>query len=55
MDKYYNERYKKVSIKFNKETEKDMIDNLDKRDNTSGYIKDLIKKDMDSEVEHVTD
>jgi len=46
-DKYYNENYKKLSIKFNKQTEADMIDELDKHQNVSGYIKGLIKTNME--------
>ena len=44
--KYDRENTKRVFIKLNKNTDKDILDHLDSIPNKQGYIKELIRKDM---------
>ena len=44
--KYDRENTKRVFIKLNKNTDKDILDYLDGITNKQGYIKSLIRKDM---------
>ena len=44
--KYDKENTKRVFIKLNKITDKDILDYLDGITNKQGYIKELIRKDM---------
>ena len=44
--KYDKENTKRVFIKLNKNTDKDILDHLDSIQNKQGYIKELIRKDM---------
>ena len=44
--KYDRENTKRVFIKLNKNTDKDILDYLDSIPNKQGYIKSLIRKDM---------
>lgn len=44
--KYDRENTKRVFIKLNKNTDKDILDHLDGIPNKQGYIKELIRKDM---------
>ena len=44
--KYDKENTKRVFIKLNKNTDKDILDYLDGIPNKQGYIKELIRKDM---------
>ena len=44
--KYDKENTKRVYIKLNKNTDKDILDYLDSIPNKQGYIKELIRKDM---------
>ena len=44
--KYDRENTKRVYIKLNKNTDKDILDYLDSKSNKQGYIKKLIRKDM---------
>ena len=44
--KYDRETTKRVYIKLNKNTDKDILDYLDSIQNKQGYIKELIRKDM---------
>ena len=44
--KYDKENTKRVFIKLNKNTDKDILDYLESVQNKQGYIKDLIRKDM---------
>ena len=39
----------RVTIDFNRATEQPLIDKLDEQQNKSGYVKDLIKKDIESD------
>ena len=38
----------RVTIDFNRATEQPLIDKLDEQENKSGYIKSLIRKDVES-------
>ena len=44
--KYDKENTKRVFIKLNKNTDKDILDYLESVSNKQGYIKELIRKDM---------
>ena len=44
--KYDKTNTKRVYIKLNKNTDKDILDYLDSISNKQGYIKELIRKDM---------
>lgn len=45
-DKYNKENYKVVSFKLSKKYDEDIIEFLDEQENKQGYIKELIKQDM---------
>lgn len=44
--KYDKENTKSFALKFMKTTEQDLIEHLEKQPNKSGYIKKLIRDDM---------
>ena len=44
--KYDAANTKRISLKFNKKTDKDILAKLKSVDNMQGYIKSLIRKDM---------
>ena len=44
--KYNKTHVRQISIKLNKETDADILSKLDSVDNVQGYIKDLIRKDI---------
>jgi len=44
--KYDKTHTKGVYLKLNKETDRDIIEHLQKQDNKQGYIKKLIREDM---------
>jgi len=44
--KYNKENVKRVILHFNITTDKDILDCLAKKDNKTGYIKQLIRADM---------
>ncbi|HRF70769.1 MAG TPA: hypothetical protein PKV66_05000, partial [Candidatus Pelethenecus sp.] len=43
---YEKENVKKITVRFNRNLEKDLIDFLETKDNKQGYIKQLIRDDM---------
>ena len=45
--KYNKENVKRVILHFNINTDKDILDYLERKDNKTGYIKELIRKDME--------
>ena len=47
-EKYNKETYKFTTFKLNKTTEADLIEHLEAQPNKQGYIRSLIKKDMNS-------
>ena len=48
--KYQAVNIKKYTFKFNRKTEPDLIAHLGSIDNVQGYIKALIRKDMQSKT-----
>ena len=44
--KYDAKNTTRIAIKLNNHTDKDILDKLDQVDNKQGYIKDLIRKDI---------
>ena len=40
------DKFRSVFLKLNKESDKDILDKLDSVDNKQGYIKELIRKDL---------
>ena len=45
----YSQKVKQVILKFNTETEPDLLEHLQKQDRIQTYIKMLIKQDMEKE------
>ena len=45
----YSQKIKQVILKFNTETEPDLLEHLQKQDRMQTYIKMLIKQDMEKE------
>jgi len=45
-NKYNKEKTLTVCLRLNKETDKDIIEILDSKDNKTGYIKNLIRSDL---------
>lgn len=43
----YSQKIKQVILKFNTETEPDLLEHLQKQDRIQTYIKALIKQDME--------
>ena len=46
----YNQKVKQVILKFNTETEPDLLEHLQKQDRIQTYIKALIKQDMERQA-----
>lgn len=44
--RYASKTIRRYSFGLNRNTEADMIDHMDSIDNTQGYLKSLIRKDM---------
>ena len=45
----YNQKIRQVILKFNVETEPDLLEHLQKQDRMQTYIKMLIRKDMEQQ------
>ena len=45
----YSQKVKQVILKFNTESEPDLLEHLQKQDRIQTYIKALIKQDMEKE------
>ena len=45
---YVKTKCKKITLMLGKETDKDIIEWLDKQGNKNAYLKDLIRKDMNA-------
>ena len=45
----YSQKVKQVILKFNTETEPDLLEHLQKQERIQTYIKALIKQDMEKE------
>ena len=46
----YSQKIKQVILKFNTETEPDLLEHLQKQDRIQTYIKALIKQDMERQA-----
>ena len=46
----YSQKVKQVILKFNTETEPDLLEHLQKQDRIQTYIKALIKQDMENKA-----
>jgi len=46
INKYNRESYRQIMLHISKKNEADMIEFLDSKDSKNGYIKDLIRSDM---------
>ena len=46
----YSQKVKQVILKFNTETESDLLEHLQKQDRIQTYIKMLIKQDMEKQA-----
>ena len=46
----YNQKIRQVILKFNVETEPDLLEHLQKQDRMQTYIKMLIRKDMEQQT-----
>lgn len=46
----YSQKVKQVILKFNTETEPDLLEHLQKQDRIQTYIKELIRKDMEKQA-----
>ena len=46
----YSQKIKQVILKFNTETELDLLEHLQKQDRIQTYIKALIKQDMERQA-----
>ena len=46
----YSQKVKQVILKFNMETEPDLLEHLQKQDRIQTYIKALIKQDMERQA-----
>lgn len=44
--RYNDKMVKRYNLAFNKGTDVDIIEHLDRQENKQGYIKELIRKDM---------
>lgn len=47
IEKYQKENIRRFVLKLNKKTDADLIKHLDKKKNRQGYLKELIKNDME--------
>ena len=45
-DQANKDKYKNVFVKINRETEKDIVEKLESVDNIQGYVKGLIRSDI---------
>lgn len=48
--KYNEKNVKQMKLALNKKTDADIIEHLDKIRNKQGYIKELIRRDMDKRL-----
>lgn len=48
IQQYMKDNYLRVQILLNRETDADMIEHLKQKKSMSGYVKELIRKDMDA-------
>lgn len=53
-EKYRRENVKQISLRFYP-SEQDVYDFIKSKSNVSGYIKDLVRQDMDANAAHVVE
>lgn len=46
-ERYQKENIQRVVIKLNKKTDADILEHLETKENRQGYLKELIRKDME--------
>lgn len=46
---YQKENIRRIVLKLNRRTDKEVLEWIEKQTNASGYLKELIKKDMDAQ------
>lgn len=51
MKQYNRDNIVSILLKFNKKTEADVLEQIEKQPNRQGYIKDLIRRDMERSSE----
>lgn len=51
MKQYNRDNIVSILLKFNKKTEADFLEQIEKQPNRQGYIKDLIRRDMERSSE----
>ena len=49
VNQYHKEHHMRIAVVLNKDGDSDIIEHLDKKPSKSGYIKQLIRKDMKSD------
>lgn len=49
--KYDTKNTRQIKLKLNMNTDKDILEKLDQIDNKQGYIKELIRRDIEKEEE----
>lgn len=49
--RYEKENLRQIRLKINRKTEPEILEWIEKQDNIQGYIKELIRKDMEREKE----
>lgn len=49
INQYHKEHHIRVAVVLNKEADSDIIQHLEKKPSKSGYIKQLIRKDIQSD------
>lgn len=49
--KYDKNNTKVISLKLNKNTDQDILDLLESVDNTQGFIKQLLRKEISSQIQ----
>ena len=51
---YEKENIRQIRLKINRKTEPEMLEWIEKQENIQGYIKQLIRKDMEEQKEKTT-
>jgi hypothetical protein len=54
LNQYEKENIRQIRLKINRKTEPEMLEWIEQQDNIQGYIKRLIREDMEREKEKTT-
>jgi len=54
LNQYEKENIRQIRLKINRKTEPELIEWIEQQDNIQGYIKRLIREDMEREKEKTT-